>query len=102
MAGLGIFEHDAVAVICLAADDGKAVIIPKLQVFFIYLRHFFHSHDSFACNDGNAQRIFQIFIDGIFSDFRSQGRHDILKKIIVVENQRFIIQIVEPLEIVKL
>lgn len=73
MAGLGVFKHNSVAVIGLAADNSETVIIAKIQIFFIYLGHFFYGHNTLAGDNGNVQGVFQIFINGIFRNFRSQG-----------------------------
>ena len=102
MPGLGIFKHNSVAVIGLAADNGKAIVVAKFQIFFIYLRHFFNRHDPLAVDDGNMQGIFQIFINRVFCNFRCQEGDYAFQKIIVVKNQGFIIQIMKALQVIEL
>lgn len=67
VAGLGVFKHNAVAVVGLAADNGHAVIVfrVQMQVFFVDFRYLFHRHYPFAVDDGHVQFIFQIVIDGV-------------------------------------
>ena len=78
MARLGVFKHYPVAVIGLATDNSETVIIAKIKIFFIYLSHFFYGHNALASDNGNVQGVFQIFINGIFRNFRSQGSDYIL------------------------
>ena len=60
MPGLCIFKHDSIAVIGLAADNCKAVIIFPIyfQVSFINLCHFFDSHNALAVYNRHMQRFF--------------------------------------------
>ena len=102
VAGLGELEHDAVAVVGLAADDGQAVVIPQLQVFFVDCCHFFYGHDALAGYDGDMKCIFQIVIDGVFSDFFCELADDILQKIVVIDDECLAVQIVKSLQVIKL
>lgn len=102
VAGLGVLKHYAVTVIRLAADDSDTVVVPDIQVeiFFIDLCHFFDGHDPFAVDDRHVQRFFQIFIDGMLCDLFCQSRYSFFEKIVVVDDQRNIVEIMDSLNII--
>ena len=102
VAGLGVLKHYAVTVIRLAADDSNTVVVPDIQVeiFFIDLCHFFDGHDPFAVDDRHVQRFFQIFIDGMLCDLFCQSRYSFFEKIVVVDDQRNIVEIMDSLNII--
>lgn len=100
VAGLGIFKHDPVAVVGLAADDCKAVVVSQLQIFLIDFRHLFHRHGPFAGDDGYMKHMFQIFINGILCNFLRKIGNYIFQKIVVIDDQRFFIQIVKALKVI--
>ncbi len=102
VAGLGVFKHDPVSVVGLAADDGQTVVISKLQVFLIDLRHLLHGHHPLAGHDRHAQLLLQIGVDGIFRDLLRKSGDGFLQKIVVIQDQGPAVQVVEPLEIIKL
>lgn len=104
MAGLGEFKHDAVAVVGVAGDHRETVIVIyiQFQVFFIDLSDLFHGHDALAVHNGHMESVFQVFVDGTGSDFRSQAGHGALQKIVMVQNQGLAVQGMDSLDIVEL
>lgn len=102
VAGLGVFKHHAVTVIRLAADDSDTVVVTdvQVQIFFINFRHFFDGHDPFAVDDRHVQGFFQIFIDGMFCNFLCQTRYSFFEKIVMVDDQRNIVKIVDSLNVI--
>lgn len=100
MAGLCVFKHDPVTVVGVAADDGQAVVVMKLQIFLIDLRHLFHGHDPFAGDDRDMKDLLDIIIDGILRNLFCKSPDHIFEKIIVIEDQRLSVEIVKALDIV--
>ena len=102
--GLSEFKHDPVAVVGMAADHGHAVVVlhVQMQVFFIDFRDFFHGNDPFAVYDGHMQGILYIVINGSFGNVRRQAGHRAFQKIVVVDDQRQIVQKMDALDIDKL
>ena len=103
MAGLGIFEHDPVTVVSLAGDNRQAVVVVHIQfqIFFVDLGDLLHRNGSFAVDDRHMQRIFQIIVDGAFRDLPGQAGNGAFQKIIVIDDQRLLVQVMEPLHIVE-
>ena len=102
VAGLGVFKLNAVGVEGLAGDDSHAVVVVHIQIGFVHLCDPLHGHGPFAGGDSEAKRLLQIFIDGMLCDFGGQSRHQFFQKVIVIQDQRDIIQIPEPLQVVEL
>ena len=102
VAGLGVFKLNAVGVEGLAGDDSHAVVVVHIQIGFVHLCDPLHGHGPFAGGDSEAKRLLQILIDGMLCDFGGQSRHQFFQKVIVIQDQRDIIQIPEPLQVVEL
>ena len=88
----------------MAADHRQAIIIVhiQLQIFLIDLRNLFHRHHPPAVDDGHVKRVFQILIDRRRSNLRAESGDGAFQKIVVVQNQRHPVQIVDSLDIVEL
>ena len=89
MAGLGILEHDAVGIEGIAGDHGKAVIAPQVQAFPVQDRCPLHGDPALTGNDLHFQLLFQIGINGLFCNFRSQTRHRLFQEIVDIQDQAF-------------
>ena len=101
VAGLGVFELDAVVVEGLAGDDGHTVVIIHFNIGFVDLGDALYRHGAFAGGDGKAKGLLQIFIDGMLCDLRRQPRNQILSEIIVIQDQRRTVQVPEALQVVQ-
>ena len=71
-----------------------------MKIFFINLCDLFHSHHTFAVDNGHMKFLFQIFIDGMSGNLGSKAGNRFFQKIVMVDDQRNIIQIVDTLDIV--
>ena len=101
MAGLGKLKHDPAAVVGIAGNYGQTVVVfcIQLEIFFINLGNVFYRHNTTAVYNSHMQGIFQIVIDGMLCNFPRQSRHLTFQKIVVIENQGLVIQIMKPLQI---
>ena len=102
--GLGIFKHYAVTVISMAGNDRHAIIIIRihLQILFINLRHFFYRHDSFTVYNCHMQCLFQILINRIFRNFFCKIQDGVFQKLIMIQDQRQVIDILQAMDIVNI
>ena len=84
MAGLSVFEHDAIAVVGVAGNDSHAVIVVdvQFQIFFINLGDLHNSYHSFTVDDSHMERVFQVIIYGIFGNLGRKAGHRALQKVV--------------------
>ena len=71
-----------------------------MKIFFINFCNLFHSHDTFAVDNGHMKFLFQIFIDGMSGNLGSKAGNGFLQKIIMVDDQRDIFKIMDTLNII--
>ena len=64
MTGLRVFELYAVGVIGLSGNYGQAVVIAQSQKGFIFPGGPLYSHTPLAGDDGHAQNIIDVFVNG--------------------------------------
>lgn len=86
VAGLGKFKHFPLAVVGLACNNGKAIIIVEFQIFFIDLSHFLYGHDPFRCDDRFVKCIFDIIINRPFGNLWCKSGNKILAEIIMIKD----------------
>lgn len=70
-----------------------------MKIFFINFCNLFHSHDTFAVDNGHIKHLFQIFIDRMTGNLGSKAGNGFLQKIIMVDDQRDIFKIMDTLNI---
>lgn len=56
-----------------------------MKIFFINFCNLFHSHDTFAVDNGHMKHLFQIFIDRMTGNLGSKAGNGFLQKIIIMK-----------------
>ena len=100
MTGLGILELDALGIVGSPADHGQAVVVPHFQPVHIQRTGTLHRHAAAAGDDGHAQVVFDVVIDGVRSDLRGEIGHGLTQKQIDIQNQGFPLQIANAAHVV--
>ena len=71
-----------------------------MKIFFINFRNLFHSHDTFAVDNGHMKLLLQVFIDRMTGNLGSKAGNGFLQKIIMVDDQWDIFKIMDTLNII--
>ena len=100
MTGLGILELDALGIVGSPADHGQAVVVPHFQPAHIQRTGTLHRHAAAAGDDGHAQVVFDVVIDGVRSDLRGEIGHGLTQEQIDIQNQGFPLQIADAAHVV--
>ena len=100
MTGLSILELDALGIVGSPADHGQAVVVPHFQPAHIQRTGTLHRHAAAAGDDGHAQVVFDVVIDGVRSDLRGEIGHGLTQEQIDIQNQGFPLQIADAAHVV--
>lgn len=74
LSGFGVFDHDAVGVVGIAAHDRDGIEAVEVQKRLVVAIHRLYGNYAFAGDDAHAQLVFQVLVDRAVHDVGGEPR----------------------------